>query len=124
MNSSKIGSRVDEWICEDPGPILVLESLDGRWRTDAKRGDEAGRLAEDFVGYDRNRAREERDWPVHRTAENSGVRHRADRTLMAGKLGILGVYMDRLDDAGEGDQQDTQQRQSCNERVLARLVSR
>jgi hypothetical protein len=33
--------------------------------------------------------------------------HGADRTLMAGKLGIVGVYVDRLDDAGEDDQEDT-----------------
>jgi hypothetical protein len=32
--------------------------------------------------------------------------HGADRTLMAGKLGIVSVNVDGLDDAGESDQQD------------------
>ena len=50
--------------------------------------------------------------------------HGADRTLMAGNLGIVGVYVDCLDDAGEGNEEDAQQRQSCEVRVFARLVSR
>jgi len=102
----------------------VFESLDCGRRTDAKRGDKAKRAADDFWRYHQNGADKERDWPVHRTTENSGMRHGADRTLMAGKLGIISVYVDCLDDAGEGDQEDTQQRQSCDGGVFARLVSR
>ncbi len=33
--------------------------------------------------------------------------HRTDRTLMTGKLGVVSVDVDRLDDTDEGDQQDT-----------------
>jgi hypothetical protein len=39
--------------------------------------------------------------------------YRADRTLMAGKLGIVCVDVDCLDNAGEGNQQDTDQSQAC-----------
>lgn len=97
----------------------MLESLDRRRRADTKRRDKARRLADYFLRYDRNGADKEWDWLVDRAVENSGMRHRADRTLMAGKLGIFGVYVDRLDDASEGDQKDTQQRQSGNKRVFA-----
>ena len=49
--------------------------------------------------------------------------HGADRTLMAGKLGIISVDVDGLDNAGEGHEQDTQQRQNCDRGVFARLVA-
>jgi hypothetical protein len=107
-----------------PRSILVFEFLDCGRRTDAKRGDEAKGLADDLWRYRQNGTDKERGWPVHRRTENSGMGHGAERTLMAGKLGIIRVYVDGLDDAGEGDQKDTQQRQSCNGRVFARLVSR
>jgi hypothetical protein len=50
--------------------------------------------------------------------------HGADRTLMAGQLGVVSVYVDRLDYAGESDQQDTQQRQSQGLLFFARFVSK
>jgi hypothetical protein len=36
-----------------------------------------------------------------------------DRTLMAGKLGIVCVDVNGLNNAGEGDQQDTEQSHAC-----------
>jgi hypothetical protein len=104
----------------------VFESLDCGRRTNTKRKDEARRFADGVRRHDQNGADEERDWPVDRTTENSGMRHGADGTLVARKLGIVRVYMDCLDDAGERDQQDTQQRQSCDGPVFvrARFVSR
>jgi hypothetical protein len=50
--------------------------------------------------------------------------HGANRTLVGGKLGIVSVYVDCLDNASEGDEQDTQQRQSSNGLVFAQLVPR
>jgi len=67
----------------------VRESLDRGRRTDAKRGDKAKRVAGSFRRYRQNRADKERNWPIDRTAENSGMSHGADRTLMAGQLGII-----------------------------------
>jgi hypothetical protein len=109
-----------------PGSILVFESLDCRRRADTKREDEARGLAGDVWRYHQNSANKERSWPVDRTTENSGMGHGADRTLMAGKLGTVSVYVDGLDNADECHQEDTQQRQSCDGRLFvpARLVSR
>jgi hypothetical protein len=54
-----------------------------------------------------NPADKERNRAVDRADENSGMSHGADRTLMTGQLGVVSVYVDGLDDAGESDQQDT-----------------
>lgn len=43
---------------------------------------------------------------------------------MAGKLGVVRVYVDGLDEAGEGDQQNAHQRQGCEVPVFARIVCR
>jgi hypothetical protein len=50
--------------------------------------------------------------------------HGADRTLIAGKFGIVSVNVDSLDDADECDEQDTKQRQSRYRRLFARFISR
>jgi hypothetical protein len=42
---------------------------------------------------------------------------------MAGKLGIVGVNVNSLDDANEGNEQDTKQGQRRNRRLFARFVS-
>jgi hypothetical protein len=41
---------------------------------------------------------------------------------MAGKLGIVSVYVDCLDHAHEGDQKDTQPRHSSEAGIFARPV--
>jgi hypothetical protein len=106
-----------------PRSILVFESLDCRRWADTKREDEAGKLADYVWRYRQNCADKDWGWPVCRTAEHSGMRHRADRTLMAWQLGIVSVYVDCLDDADERYQENTQQSQSyaC---IFARPVFR
>jgi hypothetical protein len=98
-------ARVDQW-AEKPGSILECESLDRGRRTDAKVEDEAKRIADSHWRHRENSAHKKRDWPEHCATKNSGMGHGADRTLMAGKLGIVSVNVDGLDDAGESDQQD------------------
>jgi hypothetical protein len=114
-------ARVDEWAKAQIDS--VCESLDVGRRTDAERRDKAERAAGAFWRCSYNRTDKERGGPVHRGAENSGMGHGADRTLMAGKLGIISVDVDGLDNAGEGHEQDTQQRQNCDGGVFAQLVS-
>src|SRR5271157_5433958 len=91
---------------EKPGSILGCKSLGRRRRTDTKTGDEAKRVVGSHWRYGQNGAYKERDRTIHRAAENPGMSHGADRTLMVGKLGIVSVNVDGLDDAGESDQQD------------------
>jgi hypothetical protein len=86
---------------------VVFESLDCRRRTDAKRGDEAKRLADCVWRRCQNGADKDCGWPVYRSTQNSGMGHGADRTLVTGKLGIVSVNVNRLDDADEGDEQNT-----------------
>ena len=92
---------------KSPRSNLLLESLDGGRRTNAKRRDKAKRDMGDFRRYYENSADKDRDGPVNGTAEHSGMGHGADRTLMAGKLGIVTVYVDCLDNANECDKKDT-----------------
>ena len=54
-----------------------------------------------------NPADKERNRAVYRADENSGMGHGTDRTFVARQFGVVSVYVDRLDDAGESDQQDT-----------------
>ena len=101
----------------------MLESLDrGRW-ADAKSGNEAERFAGGFRGCRQNGANKDRHWPVDCTTQNAGMGDRADRTLMAGNLGIVSVDVDGLNHADKGDQDDTHQRQHGKACVLARSVS-
>jgi hypothetical protein len=92
---------------KSPRSILLFESLNCGRRTDAKRGDKTQRVAGRFWHDHESSVDNERDWLINRTTENSGVGYGADRTLMAGKLGIVGVNVDSLDDADERDEQDT-----------------
>ena len=85
----------------------MLESLDCGRRTDAKAGDEAKRVAGSLWGNRQNGAHKKWNRPVHRATENPGMGYGADRTLMARKLGIVSVNVDRLDNASESDQEDT-----------------
>lgn len=105
-----------------PKAIVVLESLDCGRRTDAKRGDKAKRAVIGLLQYHQNSAGKQRSWTVDCADENSGMGYRADRTLVARQLGVVSVYVDRLNDAREGDQQDTQIRQSRARCVFARFV--
>jgi len=61
----------------------------------------------DLRRYRQNPADKERNWAVDPADENSRMGHGADRTFVAWQLGVVSVYVDRLDDAGESDQQDT-----------------
>ena len=89
---------------------LVFESLSCRRGTNAKRSYKAGRLGDNLGGYDQDNANEKRNWAINMIGEHSGVRDCADRTLMAGKLGVFGMYVNRLNNSDENNQQDTQQR--------------
>jgi hypothetical protein len=109
---------------KSPRSILSFEFLDCGRRTDAKRGDKAKRVTGCFRHDHERGAHKERDGPINRTTENSGVGYGADRALVAGELGIVSVNVDSLDNADEGNEQDTQQRQSRSGRAFARLVSR
>jgi len=82
----------------------VCESLDCGRRTDAKRGDKAKRIVGNFRGHSQNGADKKRDWPVDCAIENSGMSHGADRTLVPGKLRVVSMNVNRLDDAGKCDQ--------------------
>ncbi len=84
----------------------MCESLDHGRRTDAKAGYEAKRVVGSLWRHRQNSAHKERDRPVHCATKHAGMGDGADRTLMAGKLGIVSVNVDSLDDAGERDQQD------------------
>src|SRR5580692_5344251 len=107
MNSS-IGTRARVRNgAESPNQFSCANSLDWWRRTDAKRGDKTERAAGDLWQFRRNSTDKERNRTVDRADENSGMGHGADRTLMARQLGVVSVYVDRLDEAGEGDQQDT-----------------
>ena len=90
-----------------PESILVCEFLGCGWRADAKRGDKTKRAVFHLRRYREGPANKQRNRAVDRADENPGMGHRADRTLMARQLGVVSVYVDRLDDAGESDQQDT-----------------
>jgi hypothetical protein len=91
---------------KSPKSILLWESLDGGRRTNAERRDKPKRWPGDSCGYDQSPADKERDKLTCRTVDNTSMGYRTDRTLMAGKLGIVCVYVDSLNHAGEGDQQD------------------
>jgi hypothetical protein len=51
-----------------------------------------------------NPADKERNRAVYRADENSGMGHGTDRALVAWQLGVVGVYVDCLNDAGKGDE--------------------
>jgi len=72
-----------------------------------KAGDEAKRVAGSLWGKRQNGAHKKWNRPVHCATENPGMGYGADRTLMARKLGIVSVYVDGLDDAGERHEEDT-----------------
>jgi len=89
---------------------VVFESLSCRRGTNAKRGYKAGRLGYNIGGYNEHTANENRNWAINMIGEHSGVRDRADGAFMAGKLGVFGMYVNRLNNSNEDDEQDTQQR--------------
>jgi hypothetical protein len=63
---------------KSPRSILLFESLDCGRRTDAKRRDKAQRVAGCFWGHHEGGADKERDGPIYRATENSGMGHGAD----------------------------------------------
>jgi hypothetical protein len=60
----------------------------------------------------------ERSGLEYGTSDDAGVGNRADRTLVAGELGIIRMDVDSLGKAGECHQQDTSQRQQPEKGVL------
>ena len=87
------------------------QNLDCRRRANAKEEDEAGRPGNGLGQYCQKGASYERSRLKYGTANNTGVGDRADRTLMTGELGVLGMNVDSLGKAGEGHQQHAGQKQ-------------
>jgi hypothetical protein len=56
------------------------------------------------MSYERSRLK-------YGTANNTSVGDRADRTVMTGELGVLGMNVDSLGKAGESHQQHAGQKQ-------------
>ena len=63
---------------KSPRSMVMFESLDCGRRTDAKRGDKTKRVAGRFWHDYKRGADKERDWPIYRTTENSGMGKGAD----------------------------------------------
>jgi hypothetical protein len=68
-----------------------------------KRENDAARVADNVGRSYKSSSNQQRDRPVNRTGQGPGMCHRANRTLVAGNLGILGVYVGGLNKADEGD---------------------
>jgi hypothetical protein len=60
---------------------------------------------------------------MHNIAQQSGMCDRAGGAGVAGYFGIVGVDVDRLDGAGEGDQQHAQRAEKPKTLARARGVS-
>jgi hypothetical protein len=95
----------------------VFESLSGRRRTNAKRSYKAGRFGDNIGRYDQDTTNENRNWAKNMIGEHSGVRNGADGTLMCGKLRIFGMYVNRLNNSNEDDEQGTEERHRCGKSV-------
>jgi hypothetical protein len=67
------------------------------------------RLVDDVGRHNQHRANQHRDWPIKSLANNSGMRHRADRALVTRYGGVVRMYVDCLDETGERHQKRTQQ---------------
>jgi len=106
-----------------PRSIVGREFLDCRRWADTERTDKARGLAGCFWRNRQDTANYERDWPVYRIADNPGMCHRADGTVMARQLGILRVYVNGLDEAGESRQKHTRQTQDSYPSLSPRYVS-
>jgi len=82
-----------------------------------------GRMENTFRKNDVHSALEERRGPVNRPRDDSGMCYRADRAFMTGKTRVLGVNVDGLDQAGEGNQEHAQQGQASGNRPLIGALS-
>jgi hypothetical protein len=111
------------WVCKKTQVAIVVSGfLDCRRWADMKRKDDAARFADNVRGNYESGSDKKWDRPVNRAGQDSGVRHRANRALVAGNLGVFSVYVGRLNKADEADQKNTQQRQEHYILVSARLI--
>jgi hypothetical protein len=69
-----------------------------------QRRNKTGRSECDDGRNHQNDSDEDRNRPVYAMVEYARMCHCAHRTVVTGELGIVGMYVSRLDNAGEGDQ--------------------
>jgi hypothetical protein len=84
--------------------------LNRRRRADAETRNKARGLRLNVLRNKKDRPDKNRGRPVGRTGDDSGVGYRADRAFVAGKLGTIGMYVNRLDGAYEGDEKNAGKR--------------
>ena|SRR5215831_10999190 len=87
----------------------IYETLGCGWRTDAEGRGETGAAGRGLGDGKVRGAGKKRKGLMRRLMQYPGVRYRADRTLMTGKLGIFGMNVIRLDKPDEADKQDAKQ---------------
>jgi len=87
-----------------------------------ERRNKTGRSERGDRRSNENDSDEDRSRTVYATAEHARMRHRAHRTVMTGELGILRMYVDSLHNAGEGNQQNAQQRHQSEVCVFPRCA--
>jgi hypothetical protein len=96
------------------------KTLDGWRRTDVEGREESGgpgnRLGND--GADRMNKNSKR--AICELMQNPGVRHGANRTLVAGETGVVGVDVIRLDKSDETHKQHADEGQSSEPRGALR----
>jgi len=90
-------------------------------RTDAEGRREPGAAGGGFGDGKVWRRGKERKGLMRRLMQHAGVGHRANRTVMAGELGIFRVNVVRLRKPNEGDKQDASQGHSPEQRTPALL---
>lgn len=81
-----------------------------RWRrTDGEGGGETGRPGRRLWNDDLDGADKDRQWTIRELLQDSGVGHGTDGTFVAGKPGLSGVYVIRLDKSDETHEQRAEQ---------------
>ena len=92
-------------------------------RTDAEGRREPDTAGGGFGDGKVRRRGKKRKGLMRRLMQHAGVGYRANRTVMAGKLGIFRVNVVRLRKPNEADKQDASQGQSPEQRTPALLSS-
>ena len=87
-----------------------------------QRRNKTGRSERGDRRSDENDSDKDGSRTVYAAAEYARMCHRAHRTVVTGELGIVGMYVSRLDKAGEGNQQNAQQRHQCKVCVFPRCA--
>jgi hypothetical protein len=87
-----------------------------------EREDEVGGFSGGNRRTNYERTNEDRSRLVSRAGQDPGMRHGAHRTLVARNVGIVGMDVDRLDKAGNGNQQGAHYSQHPEVSFGARLV--